>query len=351
MRRGSGILADPMIEPPLPDGSLRRLAEDLAPRFSNASTRDLVLELRARLRAADFKLDATDLADQLGVLGIEIECCTESPWNRFSRTRVCSIAGLLAPAVDAGALSLEGATVVELGCGSIHPLGPSLVHVLGGARLAVGVDLDRIQDPAASARALLRLALACLAAPELVIPWTRRTREDVVVALAGFDLAKLWHGDQSGLDSRRVRLHHGTAERLPFADGEVDACTSVSFLEHVENVDDVLAEMARVLRPGGIAVHTIDGVDHSSYGNPAVGPLDFLREPASRRLVGGCNRLRPAEFVGHFERAGFTSVEFEPHATLTIDDAVRTSFAEPWRSMPPETLAVVQGAIRARRCG
>ncbi|MFN9703698.1 MAG: methyltransferase domain-containing protein, partial [Planctomycetota bacterium] len=58
---------------------------------------------------------------------------------------------------------------------------------------------------------------------------------------------------------------------MPFADGEVDACTSVSFLEPVADVDAVLAELARVVRPGGIVVHAIDGVDHASYGDAAVG--------------------------------------------------------------------------------
>jgi len=274
---------------------------------------------------------------------------TESPWNRFSRTRVASIAGMLAPEVENGSLRLEGATVVDLGCGSIHPLGPSLLHVLCGAKLAVGIDLDRPQDTAASSRALLRLALACLAAPEHVVPWGRRTREQVLAALEGFDLAKLWLGDPSGLDTRRMRLHHSTAEQLPFADASVDACTSVSFLEHVEDVDAVLAEMGRVLRKGGTAVHTIDGVDHSSYGDSKVGPLDFLREPAERTLVGGCNRLRPAEFVERFERAGFEVLAFEPHTRMPVDDALRSRFAEPWRSMEKNMLEVTQGAIRARK--
>lgn len=335
----------------LPDGALRRLATATSDQLASASMHDLVLEFRARLAAGAFSLDATDLADQLGLLGLEIEVRTESLWNRFSRTRVSSIAGLLAPAVDSGSLQLEGATIVDLGCGSIHPLGPSLLHVLGGAKLAVGIDLDRPQDAASASRALLRLALACLAAPEHVMPWARRTREQVLAALEGFDLAKLWLGDPTGIDARRLRLHHGAAEQLPFADATVDACTSVSFLEHVEDVDAALREMARVLRPGGVVTHTIDGVDHSSYGSPHVGPMDFLREPADLRLVGGCNRLRPMQFVERFERAGFEALAFEAHTRMPVDDAMRAGFAEPWRSMPKDVLEVTQGAVRARKKG
>lgn len=335
----------------LPDGALLRLAAASSERLSELSTRDLVLELRARLRESALEFGADDLADQLGLLGIEIEVRTESLWNRFSRTRVSSIAGMLAAAVDAGSLQLEGSTIVDLGCGSIHPLGPSMLHVLCGAKLAVGIDLDPPQDMASSSRALLRLALACLAAPEHVVPWARRTREQILTALEGFDLIKLWLGDPAGLDARRVRVHHGTAEQLPFADATVDACTSVSFLEHVEDVDAVLGEMARVLRPGGTAVHAIDGLDHASYGDAAVGPMDFLCEPANKRLVGGCNRLRPAEFLKRFERAGFDVIAFDEHARIQVDNGMRSRFAEPWRSMDQHVLEVTQGAIRARKKG
>lgn len=334
-----------------PGGILRRLEASSDLRLASFATRDLAIELRQRLREPELGLHRVDLADQLGVLGIEIEQATESSWNRFSRTRVSSIAGMLAPEVEDGSLLLEGATIVDLGCGSIHPFGPSLLHVLCGAKLAVGIDLDLPQDLQASSRALLRLALACLAAPEHVVPWARRTREQVLAALDGFDLASLWFGNPNGLDARRLRLHHGPAERLPFADAAVDACTSVSFLEHVEDVDAVLGEMARVLRPGGVAVHSIDGLDHGSYGDPDVGPVDFLREARQLRLVGGCNRLRPVEFVERFERAGFDVLAFEAHARISVDGALRASFAEPWRSMAQDALEVTQGVVRARKRG
>jgi len=335
--------------PPLPDGALRRLDERGSGALRDVATRDLVVELRDRLRAADLKLQRGDLADQLGLLGIEIEVRTESPWNRFSRTRVASIAGLLAPAIEDGSLQMEGATVLDLGCGSIHPLGPSLLHVLCGAKLAIGVDLDPPQDPVAASRVMCRLALAMLAAPEHVMPWAKRTRQQVLRALDGFDLAKLWFGDVSGIDDRRLQLRHVSAASLPFADNSVDACTSVSFLEHVDDVDAVLREMARVLKPRSYAVHAIDGLDHGSYGDDSIGPLDFLCEPADARQVRGCNRLRPVEFIERFERAGFEVLSFEEHARIEVDASLRARFAKPWRDMSARELEVTQGAIRVRK--
>lgn len=48
------------------------------------------------------------------------------------------------------------------------------------------------------------------------------------------------------------------AARLPFPDGSFDLAWSRSVLEHVTNLDSALAEMRRVVRPGGLIYHLID---------------------------------------------------------------------------------------------
>ena len=48
-----------------------------------------------------------------------------------------------------------------------------------------------------------------------------------------------------------VEFRLGTAERLPFADAEFDFVWMFDVLEHVESPAQVLAEVTRVLRPGG----------------------------------------------------------------------------------------------------
>ena len=45
---------------------------------------------------------------------------------------------------------------------------------------------------------------------------------------------------------------------LPFRDGEIDAIYCISVLEHIPNPEQTVLEMARVLKPGGICVLTID---------------------------------------------------------------------------------------------
>ena len=49
----------------------------------------------------------------------------------------------------------------------------------------------------------------------------------------------------------QIRYEVGVGERLPFPPGGFDAVICVDVLEHVESVEDTLAEVARVLRPGG----------------------------------------------------------------------------------------------------
>jgi demethylmenaquinone methyltransferase/2-methoxy-6-polyprenyl-1,4-benzoquinol methylase len=56
--------------------------------------------------------------------------------------------------------------------------------------------------------------------------------------------------EAAGLASR-IRLVEGTAERLPFDDASFDALTFTYLLRYVEHPGETLAELARVVRPGG----------------------------------------------------------------------------------------------------
>jgi 2-polyprenyl-6-hydroxyphenyl methylase / 3-demethylubiquinone-9 3-methyltransferase len=50
---------------------------------------------------------------------------------------------------------------------------------------------------------------------------------------------------------RSIQYDVGVGEALPYADARFDAVVCVDVLEHVADLDRVLAETARVLRPGG----------------------------------------------------------------------------------------------------
>lgn len=67
----------------------------------------------------------------------------------------------------------------------------------------------------------------------------------------GCDISKSALEVAKSPDPAGVVFRLATAEKLPFADGEMDFVWIFDVLEHVESPEAVLAEVHRVLRPGG----------------------------------------------------------------------------------------------------
>jgi ubiquinone/menaquinone biosynthesis C-methylase UbiE len=68
-----------------------------------------------------------------------------------------------------------------------------------------------------------------------------------------------------------VELRAADARDLPFRDGEFDKVVFISTLEHIEDPAAALAEVTRVLKPGGLLAMSVDTLDH-----PAWAPLRDL---------------------------------------------------------------------------
>lgn len=66
---------------------------------------------------------------------------------------------------------------------------------------------------------------------------------------AGSIAAAARHAEAAGL---RIAYRVGRGESLPFADGAFDIVACCDVLEHVDDVDRVVGEVARVLAPGGV---------------------------------------------------------------------------------------------------
>lgn len=67
-------------------------------------------------------------------------------------------------------------------------------------------------------------------------------------AAAAIDAARI-HAGEGGLD---IVYHTGVGEDLPYPAASFDAVVCVDVLEHVADLDQVLAEVTRTLRPGGM---------------------------------------------------------------------------------------------------
>ena len=109
--------------------------------------------------------------------------------------------------VLAGLRPRAGETILDIGCGNARDILP----MLRDGAVIVGVDLSE---------GMIRQARADLAA-------------------AGY---------------RDVRLEVGDATALQFADGTFDKIVCSEVIEHIPDADKAMAEMHRVLRPGGILV-------------------------------------------------------------------------------------------------
>jgi ArsR family transcriptional regulator len=192
-----------------------------------------------------------------------------SDWNRLSREMLGDFE--LGPAIR-GRLAARGAgvgTVVDLGCGP----GLLMGHLADAARQVIGVDNSpRMLDAAAK-----------------LLP-----------------------------EGPGVSLRIGDLEHLPLRDGEADAAVMSLVLHHLAAPQAGIAEMGRVVRPGGQAV-LADFLLHDN---------EELRTRYGDRWLG----FAPEDLRLWLERAGFQEIACERHAvnlglTLMVITARREEFS------------------------
>jgi SAM-dependent methyltransferase len=194
---------------------------------------------------------------------------------------------------------------VEIGTGWC-PWLPLLLRVSGAGRV-VTLDLNRWLSHAtaiATTRRLLDRAEHAAAALDLD---PARLRAQLNPLLATTTL-EAWL-DASRLDYRSPA--DARAVGLPSA--SLDTVFSSNVLEHVSANDLPLLhrETARLLRPGGLAVHRFNPQDHFAGGDRSITGANFLRFSAAEwTALGGCglaphNRLRCVQHAQMIAAAGF----------------------------------------------
>jgi len=188
----------------------------------------------------------------------------------------------------------------------LHEPGPAPLPALaaylvsGRAAAVTGVDPPRGRYLARSVNALLALDL----------PVVDPRRRDAVEGLR-------WEADPVAAIARLGgAVHPGAVPPVPLADASIDLCHSGGALEHLPPaaLAGLLAEIARVLRPGGLASHVVDHRDHLWHADKRLPFMAHLAvpEPAYRVALGGAltyhNRLSPTEVAAAFAAAGLEPV-------------------------------------------
>jgi demethylmenaquinone methyltransferase/2-methoxy-6-polyprenyl-1,4-benzoquinol methylase len=129
----------------------------------------------------------------------------------------------------------------------------------------------------------------------------------------------------AGVESARVELVEGEAERLPFADDSFDGLTFTYLLRYVDDPRATVAELARVVRPGGRVASLEFGVPpwaparaawraYTAVGLPALGALVSREWAHVGRFLGPSIRdfyeRHPLErLVGYWQEAGLENVQ------------------------------------------
>jgi SAM-dependent methyltransferase len=202
-------------------------------------------------------------------------------------------------------------------------------HDNAPGRQSTGVDTHRAPDGRTSYEVLADrvgparrvLDLGC-ADGALLALFARRGAE----ALAGVDLSS----GELAIARRRpelvgAQLHHGRAQELPFADDSFDAVVSHMALMLMADVEQVVAEAARVLAPGGTLAVAVGGGPLGGdamelflelatpylKSTPAHRARPRLGDPRSRKREGLDELLGPC---------GFAPADWEPF-TLRMDDS------------------------------
>jgi len=220
-------------------------------------------------------------------------------------------------------IPIEGRVFVEVGTGW-YPTLPVCFHLAGAARCHT-VDLHRHMNWELARRMLARLEqhLPAIAAQLVLDEQTLRDR-----------LARLRQAgtQEELLEAAGIEyIAPGDATRTGLPDSSVDVVFSNSVLEHVPGpvIRDLMEETRRVLRPGGIALHSVNCGDHYAYFDRRVTQINYLRHGAAtwwlwNNSLQYQNRLRANDFLGLARDAGLAVIldrqRPRPELLAMIDD-------------------------------
>jgi demethylmenaquinone methyltransferase/2-methoxy-6-polyprenyl-1,4-benzoquinol methylase len=133
----------------------------------------------------------------------------------------------------------------------------------------------------------------------VAIALTKRTGAEVIgIDISESMLARGRDRVRSAGLADRVRLQAGRAEELPFPSGSFDAVSFTYLLRYVRDPAATVAELARVLRPGGILASLDFFVPRNAAWHAAWWLYTRSVLPAAGLALGGLEWWRVGRFLG-----------------------------------------------------
>jgi SAM-dependent methyltransferase len=208
-------------------------------------------------------------------------------------------------------------------------------ETLGLEILEVAPHMEELERKAAAYRAAAREILAIAAGQGLSLSRLSALDAGSGSGYLAFALAGLGVGDVVGVDldpesyampTERARMHRllvgrsggsvrlerGDVHALAFPDGAFDLVCSMTAVEHFSDLNRSVAELSRVLRPGGLMVHGVEPW-FSKRGGHGLCTLDF---------PWGHVRLTPGEMARYL-------ADVRPYEALSALGYYQTGFQRP----------------------
>jgi len=211
--------------------------------------------------------------------------------------------------------------ILELGPGD--SAGMALVAKAMGMETSYLVDVGDFATPE---MAVYRRLLDCIA-------------DNGYAALTGVDMS-----DRNAMlaSVNAIYLTHGTGALKEIPDASVDVLFSAAVLEHVARSEfqHLIDETFRIMRPGAIAHHQIDLMDHLGG---ALNNLRFSESVWEHGLMSNSgfytNRLRFSEILDRVKKAGFAFAVTQVTSWPSLPTP-RRSLARAFEAFPDEELRI-----------
>ena len=246
-------------------------------------------------------------------------------------------------------LNVPTSSMVEIGTGWF-PVFP-LCFALTGTNACHTYDLYKHLDAALTRRAIDRIS--------------RHLPKIADVAGLSLRTVEQRYGSLSPADQPAALLraagvsYHAPADasRTGLPSASIDVVYSNSVLEHVypDAIRNLFGETARILRPGGVAIHSVNCGDHYAYFDRSITPINYLKYSQQQwRFWDNAmlyqNRLRPTDFLELARAAGLEIMlaRYTPKPRL-LELLPTLDLAAEFRNYPPEELCSTSIDFAARR--
>ena len=214
-------------------------------------------------------------------------------------------AGHIQNCLEFGETPLGEATFFQFGAGWTMA-GPLAFHALG-VNQQILVDIRRLIRPELINRTIHWLQTLDLSPQPVRIP-RESLASDVRQAVAELNR-------QFGIDYRAPL----DARETGLPSDSIDYVTSTNTLEHIppEDIDGILKECRRILKPGGLMSFRVDYQDHYSYFDRTISAYNFLQFSDQdwgqfNPSLHFQNRLRHCDYLQMYQSAGFEVVAETP---------------------------------------